>query len=66
MSDNTKEYKAGDIFQDIEDDPDNVNMVLPQEVREKMGWQPGDVLKVQVGDQGTLIITKVDKDSQKT
>lgn len=66
MSDNTKEYKAGDIFQDIEDDPDNVNMVLPQEVREKMGWQPGDVLKVQVGDQGTLIITKVDKDSQNT
>ena len=55
-----KEYKAEDIFQDIEGDPDNVNMIIPQEVREKMGWGEGDTIKVEIGDQGTLIITKVD------
>ena len=28
----TKEYKADEIFKDIEGDPNNVNMVIPPEV----------------------------------
>lgn len=65
MTNKNIEYKVEDIFQDIEGDPDNVNMVIPPEVREKMGWVEGDTIKVEVGDQGTLIITKVE-DNQTT
>lgn len=51
-------YKVEDIFQDIEGDPDNVLMNIPPEVSERMGWQPGDKLKITVED-GVISITKV-------
>jgi len=34
-------------------------MVIPPEIAEEQGWQLGDVLKIEVGDKGTMIITKV-------
>ncbi len=52
-------FKAKDIFQEIPDDPENVNMTIPDEVAEKAGLKPGDNLKVFLGDQGTLIIEKL-------
>jgi len=51
------EYKVEDIFQDIEGDPDNMNMTIPPEVSERMGWEPGDVLKIVV-EKGVISITK--------
>lgn len=61
MSENkTWTYKAEDIFQDIENDLDNVNMTIPPEIMEKMGWKEGDTIRVLVGDQGTVSIEKVD------
>jgi AbrB family looped-hinge helix DNA binding protein len=54
-------YKAEDIFKDIEGDEDNVLMNIPPEIAERMGWQPGDVLKITVED-GNIVITKVEKD----
>ena len=59
----TKEYKYEDIFQDIDDDPKNVLMNIPPEIIEKQGWKEGTRLKVEVGDQGTIIITEL-KDNQ--
>jgi len=56
-----KVYKVEDIFQDIPDDPENVLMTIPPEVMEKMGWKEGDNIKVKVGDQGTVIIEKVEE-----
>lgn len=55
-------YKVEDIFQDIEDDENNVLMNIPPEIAERMGWQPGDVLKITVED-GNIVITKVEKDT---
>jgi hypothetical protein len=52
-------YKVEDIFQDIEGDPSNVMMNIPPEVSERMGWVPGDVLKITV-DNGTISISKVE------
>jgi AbrB family looped-hinge helix DNA binding protein len=52
-------YKAEDIFQDIENDKDNVLMNIPPEIAERMGWKPGDVLKIQV-EEGKISINKVD------
>lgn len=53
-------YKVEDIFHDIEGDPENVNMTIPPEIMEAQGWKEGDTVKIEIGDQGTIIITKVD------
>lgn len=54
-------YKVEDIFEDIPEDPENVIMKFPPEICEKMGLKPGDKMKVLVGDQGTIIIQKLDE-----
>lgn len=57
----TYTYDASDIFEDIKDDPDNVLMKIPEEVSKKMGWEPGDVLRVRVYDDTQQIeISKVE------
>lgn len=53
------EYKVEDIFEDIEDDPDNILMNIPPEICEQMGWQPGDTLSIQT-ERGVMTITKVE------
>lgn len=55
-------YKVEDVFQDIEGDDKNVLMNIPPEIAERMGWQPGDVLKIIVED-GNIVINKIDKDA---
>lgn len=57
---NSWTFKVEDIFEDIPDNPEEILMKIPEEIAEKQGWKPGDVLKVLVGDQGTIIITKVE------
>ena len=54
-------YKVEDIFQDIEGDPDNVNMNIPPEISERMGWIEGDILKITVED-GQISISKKEPD----
>jgi len=60
---NRWEYKVEEIFEDIPDDPNNVNMKIPDEVAEKAGLKPGDNIKILWGDQGTIIIEKLDKEN---
>lgn len=55
-------YKVEDVFEDIEGDDKNVLMNIPPEIAERMGWQPGDVLKIIVED-GNIVINKIDKDA---
>ncbi len=52
-----KEYKVEDIFEDIEDDDENILMNIPDEIMEQMGWQEGDVLQFEV-EKGSIAITK--------
>jgi AbrB family looped-hinge helix DNA binding protein len=52
-------YKVEDIFEDIPDDPKNVTMTIPEPIRDEIGLKEGDSIKVSVGDQGTLIIEKL-------
>ena len=54
-------YKVEDIFEDIEGDPDNVNMNIPPEISERMGWTEGDILKITVED-GQIAISKKEPD----
>ena len=53
-------YKVEDIFEDIEGDDKNVLMNIPPEVSERMGWEPGDVLKFTVENGVISIAKKVD------
>jgi len=52
-------FKAEEIFEDIPDDPENVMMNIPEEIREAVGLKEGDSIKVLWGDQGTIIIEKI-------
>jgi hypothetical protein len=55
-------YKAEDIFQDIDGDEDNVLMNIPPEIAERMGWMPGDVLRIQIEETGGISIKKVENE----
>jgi AbrB family looped-hinge helix DNA binding protein len=57
-------YKVEDIFEDIDGDEDNVLMNIPPEISEKMGWEPGDTLKITVED-GNITIVKVEESNGK-
>lgn len=56
----TKTYTVEEIFQDIEGDEENVLMTIPPEIMEAQGWKEGDRIKVEIGDLGSIIITKID------
>lgn len=60
----TADYKPEDIFKNIEGDPNNVNMVIPPEVLEKMGWGEGTKIKVETQD-GKLVITEIKDNTDK-
>ena len=57
---NTYTFKVEEIFEDIPGDPENVIMNIPEEIAKKAGLNPGDNIKVLWGDQGTIIIEKID------
>jgi len=52
-------YPADEIFQNIEKDKNNVLMKIPPEIAEEMGWVPGDVLKIEILNDGSISISKV-------
>ena len=56
-------FKQEEIFEDIPDDPKNVNMKIPDEIAEAIGLVPGDTVRIQWGDQGTIIIEKAKDES---
>jgi hypothetical protein len=58
----TVTYKAEDIFENIPDDPSFVKMTIPEEILREKGWGEGTRIKVEVGDQGTIIITEIKDD----
>jgi hypothetical protein len=57
-------YNADEIFENINGDDQNVLMNIPPEIIEKMGWKPGDTLRIQVLAEGGLSITRVENDQR--
>lgn len=57
-------YKVEDIFEDIPDDPNFVRMTIPEEVMREKGWGEGTRIKVEVGDQGTIILTEIKDENE--
>lgn len=60
MKTETITYSAEEIFQDIDGDKENVLMNIPPEIAEKMGWKPGDLLRIEVLEEGGLSISRVE------
>ena len=52
-----KTYKYSDIFKNQEGE---FNITLPPEIIKDLELEPGDNLKVLLGDQGTIILEKID------
>lgn len=50
-------YNVDEIFEDDPENPDNVLMKIPDEIAERMGWKPGDVLKITT-EEGSIVIEK--------
>lgn len=57
-------YKAEEIFEEIPEDPEHVNMKLPDDVAQAAGLEPGDTIRILWGDQGTIIIEKVTEEEE--
>ncbi len=55
-----KTYPVEEIFQNIDGDKENVLMNIPPEIAEEMGWKPGDVLKIEILEEGGVSISKVE------
>lgn len=53
----TKTYKYEDVFKQNENG--EAELFLPPELSEELGLQPGDNLKILLGDQGTVILEKI-------
>jgi hypothetical protein len=52
-------YNVEEIFEDDPNDPENTLMKIPDDIAKKMGWQPGDLLRVK-WEEGSISITKVE------
>lgn len=50
-------YNAEEIFEEIDGDPDNILMKIPQEILDHNGWKEGDELTITVED-GAIVISK--------
>jgi len=48
-------YNAEDIFEDIDGDPDNILMKIPQEILDHNGWKEGDELTITIEDDAIVI-----------
>jgi len=59
----TSIYKVEDIFQDDPDDENMTIMTIPEEVLRAKGWGEGTRIKIEVGDQGTMIISEIKEEN---
>ena len=50
-------YDVEEIFEEIDGDPDNILMKIPQEILDHNGWKEGDELTITVED-GAIVISK--------
>ena len=60
-----RDYKVEEIFEDIPGDDKKVLMKIPEEIMKQQGWVEGTKIKVEWGDKGTIIISKVEENGKK-
>tara|TARA_B100002019_G_C21187081_1_gene556787 strand:+ start:652 stop:849 length:198 start_codon:yes stop_codon:yes gene_type:complete len=62
----TYTFNAKDIMQDDPSDPKKSILTIPDEIMKAQGWTQGTKLKIEIGDQGTIIIQEVKKTVDKS
>jgi len=62
----TYTFNAKDIMQDDPSDPEKSILTIPEEIMKAQGWTQGTKLKIEIGDQGTIIIQEVKKTVDKS
>lgn len=65
MNTRITDFPADEIFEDIPDDPDNVVMKIPRPICAQLGIDIGDVIVVEYGDNGGLILRKKESEFTK-
>tara|TARA_Y100000385_G_C12668045_1_gene456716 strand:+ start:54 stop:266 length:213 start_codon:yes stop_codon:yes gene_type:complete len=53
-------YKKEEIFKNVDEENGTVDMIIPEEVKARMGWKLGDMLVFKVLENGTIEVTKKD------
>lgn len=53
-----KTWKIEEIFQEIPGDPDNVKMIIPDEIAEYLELNEGDEIHIRVSESGMTITKK--------
>ena len=51
-------YKKEEIFKNVDKEKGTVDMIIPEEVKVKMGWKPGDILAFKILQAGSIEVTK--------
>ena len=59
-------FKSKDIFIDDPANPDQTILKIPEEILKEKGWTQGTLLKIKIGDQGTIIIEEAEKKVDKS
>lgn len=59
-------FKTKDIFIEDPENPDQTILKIPEEILKEQGWTEGTVLKIKIGDQGTIIIEEAKKGIDKS
>ena len=62
----TYTFNAKDIMQDDPSDPKKSILTIPDEIMKAQGWTQGTKLKIEIGDQGTIIIQEAKKTVDKS
>lgn len=65
MDDKKKIFQAKDVFLPDPDNKDSTILKIPQEYLDDTDWTEGDTIKVSIGDQGTIMLEKVEKSLDK-
>lgn len=55
MAIGNKTWKIEEIFQEIPGDPDNVKMVIPDEIAEHLELSEGDTIRIQLTENGIIL-----------
>jgi len=59
-------FNSKDIFITDPNNPDSTILKIPEEILKEKGWKQGTLLKIQIGDQGTIIIEEAEKTVDKS
>ena len=59
-------FNSKDIFITDPNNPDSTILKIPEEILKAQKWTEGTLLKVRLGDQGTIIVEEVEKEVDKS